>query len=61
MVDEEIYFLTKHGRFQAEYLENIPVYRRRHFLYLLQKEIEKTEEEIEQANSQNNINTRRSR
>lgn len=59
MVDEEIYFLTKHGKFQAEYLENIPVYRRRHFLHLLQKEIEETNEQIEKQQNRNNHNVKR--
>lgn len=45
MVNEEIYILTKHGRFQADYIESIPVYRRRHFLHLLQEEAEKVQEE----------------
>ena len=44
MLDEEIYVLTKHARFQADYIEKIPVYKRRHFLYLLQKENEEIEE-----------------
>ena len=43
MVNEEIYILTKHARFNAEYIENIPVYRRRYYLYLLEKEIEEIE------------------
>lgn len=38
LVNEEIYVLTKHARFQADYIEKLPVYRRRHFLHLLQKE-----------------------
>jgi hypothetical protein len=38
MIDEEIYVLTRHGRFEASYVENIPIYRRRHFLFLLEKE-----------------------
>jgi len=50
MVDEEIYILTKHAKFQAEYIENLPVYRRRHFLYLLQKENEEIEKMQERAN-----------
>ena len=49
MVNEEIYILTKHGRFQADYVESIPVYRRRHFLHLLQEEAEKVQEEREKA------------
>jgi phage terminase Nu1 subunit (DNA packaging protein) len=47
MLDEEIYLLTKHGKFQADYIENIPVYRRRHFIYLLNKEFDAIEEEQE--------------
>lgn len=40
MVNEEIYILTKHAKFQADYVENLPVYRRRYFLHLLEKETE---------------------
>lgn len=47
MVDEEIYILTKHAKFQSEYIEKIPIYRRRHFLFLLQKE----NDEIEKINN----------
>ncbi|MDA3778714.1 MAG: hypothetical protein PF487_00535 [Bacteroidales bacterium] len=43
MVDEEIYILTKHAKFQAEYIERLPIYRRRHFLFLLQKENDEIE------------------
>jgi hypothetical protein len=49
MVDEEIYILTKHAKFQADYIENLPIYRRRHFLFLLQKENEEIERLQEQA------------
>jgi len=49
MVNKEIYYLTKHGRFQAEYVENLPVYKRRYFIYLLNDEIEKQNNEIERA------------
>jgi hypothetical protein len=45
MLDEEIYLLTKHGNFQAEYIESIPIFKRRHFLYLLNKEFEAIEEQ----------------
>lgn len=44
MLDEEIYVLTRHGRFEASYIETIPVYKRRHFLFLLEREVEKMEE-----------------
>jgi hypothetical protein len=49
MVNEEIYILTKHAKFQAEYVENLPIYRRRHFLYLLQRENEEIERLKDQA------------
>jgi hypothetical protein len=49
MVNEEIYILTKHAKFQAEYIENLPIYRRRHFLHLLEVENEKMNELREKA------------
>jgi len=49
MVNEEIFILTKHAKFQADYIENIPIYRRRHFLHLLQKENEEVERLQDQA------------
>lgn len=55
MVDEEIYILTKHGRFQSDYIERLPIYRRRHFLHLLEKEFERTENEIEKARNKNKV------
>ena len=55
MVDEEIYILTKHAKFQADYIENLPIYRRRHFIYLLQKENEEIERLQDQAKSRNNF------
>jgi len=51
MVQEEIYILTKHAKFQADYVENIPIYKRRHFLHLLQKENDEIERLQDQANS----------
>jgi hypothetical protein len=56
MVNEEIYILTKHAKFQADYIENLPIYRRRHFLFLLNKE----NEEIEKIHDKqkNSINFR---
>ena len=35
---DEIYLLTKHANFSAEYVERIPVYKRRYYTHLLQKE-----------------------
>ena len=59
MVDEEIYILTKHAKFQAEYIERLPVYRRRHFLFLLQKENDEIEKINDQARSKSNTRPRR--
>jgi hypothetical protein len=53
MVDEEIFVLTKHAKFQAEYIERLPIYRRRHFLYLLQRENEEVEKMQDKARSKN--------
>ena len=49
MVNEEIYILTKHAKFQADYIENIPIYRRRHFLHLLETENDEIEKQQEAA------------
>jgi len=54
MINEEIYVLTKHGNFNSEYIENIPVYRRRFYLHLLQKEFEELEKIQEQEKSKYN-------
>jgi hypothetical protein len=42
-LNEEIFILTKHAKFQADYVEKLPVYRRRYYLHLLQKENEEIE------------------
>ena len=47
MVTEEIFTLTKHANFSAKYIENIPVWKRRFYLYLLNKEVEEQEKELE--------------
>jgi len=49
MVNEEIYILTKHAKFQADYIENLPIYRRRNYLRLLEKENEEIERLQEEA------------
>lgn len=51
MLNEEIFILTKHGKFQADYIEKIPIYRRRYYLHLLNKEFEKTQEEVNKINN----------
>lgn len=43
MIINEIYILSKHGNFEAEYIENIPVYKRRYYLNILNEEFEKIE------------------
>ena len=58
MVNEEIYILTKHAKFQADYIEKLPIYRRRHFLHLLQEENEEIERLQEQASRKNNFRPR---
>jgi hypothetical protein len=55
MVNEEIFILTKHAKFQAEYIENIPIYRRRYFLNLLQRENEEIERLQDKARRNNNF------
>jgi phage terminase Nu1 subunit (DNA packaging protein) len=55
MVNQEIYVLTKHAKFQAEYVENLPIYRRRHFIHLLEQEIEQINKEQEKAKSKSKI------
>jgi hypothetical protein len=58
MVDEEIFILTKHAKFQADYIEHLPIYRRRHFLFLLQKENEEIEKLQEAAQRKNSFRPR---
>jgi len=59
MVNEEIYILTKHAKFQAEYIENLPIYRRRYFLHLLERENDEIEKMQEQAKNKNNRRPRK--
>jgi len=50
MINEEIYILTKHARFEASYVERLPVYRRRNYLFLLEKENEEIKKQEEELN-----------
>lgn len=59
MVDEEIYILTKHAKFQADYIERLPIYRRRHFLFLLQKENDEIKRLQDKAQNKANYRPRR--
>jgi len=58
MVNEEIYILTKHAKFQAEYVERLPIYRRRHFLFLLEKENEEIEKLKDKQQNKNSFRPR---
>jgi len=58
MVDEEIYILTKHAKFQADFVERIPIYRRRHFLFLLEKEHEEIEKMRDREQNKNSFRPR---
>ena len=49
---QEIYLLLKHGGFNAEYIEDAPVFKRRFFLNLLEKEADEMKKQQEKANSQ---------
>ena len=46
---EEIYLLTKHANFSSEYVEGIPVYKRRFYLNMLKEELEETKAAHEKA------------
>lgn len=54
MVNEEIYVLTKHARFQSDYIEDLPIYRRRYYLHLLDTENKKVNEMQEKVNKKFN-------
>jgi len=54
MVLEEIFILTHHGDFDSEYIENIPVYKRRFHLNLLKEEFDQIRRE--QEKSQTHVN-----
>lgn len=57
MVREEIYLLTKHANFDANYVENIAVHDRRHYLHLLKEEMDTIKEAQEKELSKTKINT----
>ena len=61
MVMDEIYVLTKHGKFTAEYIEAIPIYKRRYFLHLMEEEADAIKKERERAERKNKVNYRRSK
>lgn len=52
---EEIYILTKHGRFDSKYVEKLPVYKRRYHLHLLKEEINQVKNENNKQTVKTNI------
>jgi hypothetical protein len=55
MVMQEIYILQKHANFSAQYVENLPTWKRRYYIHLLEEEVEqikaKQESESRKMNS----------
>ena len=58
---DEIYVLTRHGRFSAEYIEIIPVHKRRYFLHLMEAEADEIKKERERLERKNKVNYRKSK
>jgi hypothetical protein len=50
MVMQEIYILTKHANFSAEYVENLPTWKRRYYINLLEQEVEEIKKQQEAQN-----------
>lgn len=46
---EEIFLLTKHANFSSNYIEKIPVYKRRFYLKMLRDELEEHKKAREKA------------
>jgi len=46
---QEIYLLTKHANFSAEYIKKIPVHNRRYYLTLFREEMKEQEEAYDKA------------
>ena len=44
---QELYILTKHAHFSAEYVENLPVWKRRYYIHLLEEEVDAIKAEQE--------------
>jgi hypothetical protein len=61
MIYQEIYVLTKHGKFQSNYIEDIPTYKRRYYLHLMEEEAEEVKKERERLERRNKINYKKSK
>lgn len=57
----EIYMLTKHGKFSAEYIEKIPIYKRRYYLHLMEEEADQIKKENDRIESKNKMRYRQSK
>jgi hypothetical protein len=59
MVMEEIYLLTKHANFDSDYIEKVPVFKRRFYLNMLKEELEDTKKATEKAQARAKSNAGR--
>jgi len=59
MVMQEIYILTKHANFSAQYVENLPTWKRRYYVHLLEKEVEETKKQQENQTRKMKSSSRR--
>ncbi len=59
MVMEEIYLLTKHANFDSDYIEKVPVFKRRFYLNMLKEELEDTKKAQEKAQARAKSNAGR--
>jgi phage terminase Nu1 subunit (DNA packaging protein) len=50
MVMQEIYILTKHANFPAKYVEDLPTWKRRYYIDLLEKEVDEIKKQQENQN-----------
>ena len=58
---DEIYVLTKHGKFSPEYLETIPIYKRRYFLHLMEEEADAIKKERDRVDRKSKTHYRQSK
>ena len=56
---EEIYLLTKHANFDSDYIEKVPVFKRRFYLNMLKEELEDTKKAQEKAQARAKSNAGR--
>jgi hypothetical protein len=59
MVMQEIYVLTKHANFSAQYVENLPTWKRRYYIHLLEKDVEETKKQQENQSRKMKSSSRR--